>query len=278
MVIMSKNIDYKLLSDVLTFYKTKGFKYMEVPWLVNPLSNQMTLPTGKDIGQLVDGRTLVGSAEQGFIDLILSGKSLPKKQRLMSISPCFRLRDNADELHQETFMKLELAFICNNYNHAKSMMNEFLNIASSLFGQLLNEKIDRLPVDIDQTDLMINVGNDFEWIELGSYGIRKIDNEYLVYGTGIALPRFSLVADKLEKTYHSSLIVKHEPGSIYKIKEEVDELLDAAEQNDKILQLCELADLVLAIKLYSENQLNTSLNDLLKFGLKTESAFRNGKR
>ncbi len=78
--------------------------------------------------------------------------------------------------------------------------------------------------------------------------------------------------------YHKTIIKKGVLGEFSKIKEEFDELTDAFEQGDKILQLCELSDLLGAIEEYSESKLNMSLNDLIKFSDKTKSAFKENKR
>lgn len=78
--------------------------------------------------------------------------------------------------------------------------------------------------------------------------------------------------------YHKKEIQKGEFGEFSKIKEEFDELTDAFEQEDKILQMCELSDLIGAIEGYCENRLSISLEDLKKFSDKTQSAFKEGKR
>lgn len=78
--------------------------------------------------------------------------------------------------------------------------------------------------------------------------------------------------------YHNREIEKGVLGEFSKIKEEFEELEDAFEQSDKILQLCELTDLVGAIELYVENKFNLTLEDLKKFSDKTKSAFKENKR
>lgn len=78
--------------------------------------------------------------------------------------------------------------------------------------------------------------------------------------------------------YHKKEIQKGVLGEFSKIKEEFDELTDALEQEDKILQLCELTDLVGSIESYVENKFNLTLEDLVKFSNKTKSAFKEKKR
>jgi NTP pyrophosphatase (non-canonical NTP hydrolase) len=78
--------------------------------------------------------------------------------------------------------------------------------------------------------------------------------------------------------YHKREIKKGILGEYSKIQEEFDELHDAIEQEDKILQICELTDLIGAIECFSETKFNLSLNDLIKFSSKTKLAFKENKR
>jgi len=78
--------------------------------------------------------------------------------------------------------------------------------------------------------------------------------------------------------YHNREIKKGVLGEFSKIQEEFDELSDAIEQNDKVLQLCELTDLIGAIEEYSLGKFNITLDDLITFSNKTKSAFKENKR
>lgn len=77
--------------------------------------------------------------------------------------------------------------------------------------------------------------------------------------------------------YHKRRIEKGELGHFSKIKEEFEELEDAYEQENSILQLCELSDLLGAIEEYLKN-FNMELKDLKDFSDLTKSAFLEGKR
>lgn len=55
------------------------------------------------------------------------------------------------------------------------------------FEQEFNEKIQILQTSLESFDLM------YQNIELGSYGIRKVEEFSFIYGTGLALPRFSYI-------------------------------------------------------------------------------------
>lgn len=78
--------------------------------------------------------------------------------------------------------------------------------------------------------------------------------------------------------YHITNIKKGKLGEFSKIEEEFNELKDAFEQSDKILQLCELSDLIGAIESYTTSKFNVSLDDLISFSNKTKSAFKENKR
>lgn len=77
--------------------------------------------------------------------------------------------------------------------------------------------------------------------------------------------------------YHKREIQKGVIGELSKIKEEFDELIDAAEQNNKVLIICELTDLIGAIEEYAK-KFNLTLDDLKDFSDLTKSAFKEGKR
>lgn len=79
-------------------------------------------------------------------------------------------------------------------------------------------------------------------------------------------------------SYHVNEIDKGVLGEFSKIKEEFQELQDAVEQEDRILQICELTDLIGAIEEFSNSKFRLTLMDLITFSNKTKSAFREGKR
>lgn len=78
--------------------------------------------------------------------------------------------------------------------------------------------------------------------------------------------------------YHINKITKGVLGEFSKIKEEFEELTDAFEQGDKVLQICELTDLLGAIESYSLKHFNLSIADLKQFSDKTKQAFTDGTR
>ncbi|HBC8515963.1 hypothetical protein nieznany_164 [Escherichia phage nieznany] len=79
--------------------------------------------------------------------------------------------------------------------------------------------------------------------------------------------------------YHITNIKKQPYGSIEKIKEEVEELFDAVEQDCKIMQLVELSDIIGAVEGVLEQQFpGTTLQDLIIMSNITKRAFRTGGR
>jgi phosphoribosyl-ATP pyrophosphohydrolase len=77
--------------------------------------------------------------------------------------------------------------------------------------------------------------------------------------------------------YHKIEIKKGVLGEISKITEEYQELIDANNQENKVLVICELCDLIGAIEAYSQKY-NLSLPDLIKMMESTKSAFIEKKR
>ena len=78
--------------------------------------------------------------------------------------------------------------------------------------------------------------------------------------------------------YHTREIKKGVIGEFSKIREEFEELEDANIQGDRVLEVCELTDLLGAIELYSKNKYNLTIKDLKKFSDKTQESFLDGTR
>ena len=78
--------------------------------------------------------------------------------------------------------------------------------------------------------------------------------------------------------YHTKHIEKGTLGEFSKIREEYEELTDAVNQGSKVMEICQMCDLIGAIKSYAFTQYNLTLDDLIQFLEKTESAFKDGTR
>jgi len=77
--------------------------------------------------------------------------------------------------------------------------------------------------------------------------------------------------------YHKTEIPKGTLGEFSKIEEEFNELRDAHSQSNKVLEICELSDMLGAIEAYAAKW-NLSLADLEQMQKSTASAFNDGQR
>ncbi len=79
--------------------------------------------------------------------------------------------------------------------------------------------------------------------------------------------------------YHLRSIAKQPVGTVAKIREELEELEDAIEQDCKLMVLQELSDMIGAIRLYLENEYpGFTIDDLVTMADITARAFVNGAR
>ena len=199
-MIMLKNesIDYSLLGKSREYYYAAGFESIEVPWIVPVEISRITSP-GEHNEFKSDGGVLVASAEQSFLQLLNDNK-LHINTRYQAITPCFR-KEPEDELHSQCFMKLELF---NYYNMVDKTdiferfiineLNETVNIALKFFKDQMSY-FSRKNLEIITTG-NLSYDINYDGVEIGSYGIRSNINYMWVYGTGLALPRFSYVVKK----------------------------------------------------------------------------------
>src|SRR3989338_4820259 len=176
-------MDLELITFAETFYQSKGYQKIDVPWAIDKDVLDITLPAGKKGVDLLD-KKLVGSAEQSYLQLLKEKKILTGKY--VATTPCFR-DDNIDELHQHYFLKTELIHIYLQGNRVEKDIEKIINDALEFFRFFL-------PVKKQQTDIGYDIVDERDGIELGSYGIRQhqFSENYKVqwvYGTGIALPR-----------------------------------------------------------------------------------------
>ena len=187
---MTPKIDYLTLGAATAEYKRRGYKYVEVPWMVQPAAINATLPDCATSLVIARGEKLlgpnelvpygfecglVGSAEQGFITMGLPPGAY------VGVTPCFRHEPTLDLFHQTTFMKVELFVTLED-----ASLDRVIYDASEVMSLYTDQPI--LPVaTADGIDLTIS------GIEVGSYGERT--HPYFgkwIYGTGLALPRFSV--------------------------------------------------------------------------------------
>ena len=87
------------------------------------------------------------------------------------------------------------------------------------------------------------------------------------------------VAQAGKMGYHLRKTFKGQFGEISKIEEELDELKEALEQENKIMAMCELSDVYGALKGYLEKHFpSVTMDDLKTMAEATERAFKDGDR
>lgn len=191
-------MDIDNICKAMNFYKALGFEEIQVPWIVPRDVTKSTCPDDAFIMPTVGG-DLVGSGEQGFVDLARRG--LLPNGRLVTNTPCFRNEADEDYFHQKYFMKVEL------FSQAPDLHNELevmSKMALDLFQTLKGKYTDRHQVIYNSFkrieteegyDIVMPVDG-FE-VEVGSYGIRSFEDIWWVYGTGLAEPRYSRLMTKI---------------------------------------------------------------------------------
>ncbi len=265
------NIDYKKIVEAIEHYKKKGYKYIEVPWIISEEASSITAPKDKKRFKTFLGE-LTASAEQSFLELLLNKKLLPGKY--VAVTPCFR-DEKEEEYHYNWFFKVELIHVLSEEEiknkKEEKILSKVIEDAEEFFKKYSKE------IKRKKTDEGIDL--ELYDVELGSYGIRKYKKIHWVYGTGVAEPRFSEVLLKKPKGYHKMDIPKGKYGSYEKIKEELYELEDSINQNNKLMTLIELSDLIGAIEGYlKQNYNNITLEDLKIMKEATKNAFISGVR
>ena len=185
-------IDWGILHRACLYYSSLGYQQKETPWIIPEDYGKTTKPhIDKSFVHNNDmfknqAQELVGSAEQGFIYLLLN--NLLPEGKYFSVSPCFRV-DNYDKTHLPWFMKLEILI------HSPGNENKYLQcVMEDAFNFFNTNSIipcEKVMMEDGTYDINLN------GLEIGSYGIRKIESIQYVYGTGVALPRFD-IANKNE--------------------------------------------------------------------------------
>ena len=276
-----EKMDLELLTFAETFYGSKGYQKIEVPWAVDNDVLEITLPQGRTAADLF-GRPLVGSAEQSYLQLIKEKKISPGKY--VATTPCFR-NDPLDEFHKKYFMKTELIdFTLGGLNDTENLL-----VLKKSLEQMIDDALEFfnffLPTRKKQTDIGYDIVDEKLGIELGSYGVRShtLSEHHQVtwiYGTVVALPRLPDVVELVKKKgYHEMIIPKTPAGSFLKIAEEFREARDAYVHNNPIMLLVELADLYGAMELFLENDFpKISMENIKTMHEVTKRAFQNGRR
>lgn len=298
-------INYHILDDSLYYYQSQGFKYIEVPWMVDDKISDITKPEDRENFYVGEKKVLVASGEQSFLQMIHDQKL--EYGKYVALTPCFR-DETVDDTHKQYFMKTELIV----YDNIENLMKIFITTlyqCIQFFKTYTDVKILHIPTNKESEDIEIDQIRDFvqrlrhnvhspviieEFYtfdildkfssrELGSYGIRTtiingIKTSWF-YGTGCAEPRLSQTIKLRKKPgYHDSIIPKHQVGTFGKILEEIEEMKDAKLAKNKVMELVEISDLLGAIEMYTKKEYGINLEDLDKMNKTTQRAFINGRR
>lgn len=181
-------IDYSLLGDAQRYYAQRGYHELVAPWIVRHEAHTATCPPGRRDFFCLDGY-LNASGEQSFLELLLQGQHLEKH---FCITPCFRDEPIYNELHQRSFIKLELIDTTVTEDHLQIIMLD----AKLFFDTALPIEQGTAMVKTDESESSYDIVDKQSGIELGSYGIRRYKTHEWIYGTGLALPRFQMVKHK----------------------------------------------------------------------------------
>jgi len=176
-------IDWTLIGQAVEHYQGLGFEYIDTPWMVDEAVACSTCPPHGHLDVVsTNGKVLVASAEQGFLQLDSEGKL--DGVNYVSAGPCFRITDgmnNYDGRHHATFMKVELYVRCNGLLQASHAAKTMAHSASRFMGN---------GAEVVRLDQKHSWDVEINGIEVGSYGARKHENLCWAYGTGLALPRY----------------------------------------------------------------------------------------
>lgn len=185
-------MNYSRLVNAQRFYEAKDYVVVDAPWAITAAVNEITKPVEDDhlmLNSNVDS-VLVASAEQSFLQLRVDG--LLPDGKYQAITPCFRDEPVIDEIHQQSFMKLELIKI----SSTKFELVDVLEVVKHASEFFINQGLRVKAVETNEATHSIDLVCYVTGIELGSYGIRYDESiGYWIYGTGVAEPRCSYVLE-----------------------------------------------------------------------------------
>lgn len=219
--------------------------------------------------QLVNNYNLELAIQKMINDKVL------KVDDILITNHCYSTKGNlwvSDTNNKEKLIKVDelLEFVC-------QKLNDYYNITNNILFEQLNHNIHKKTVNVLSYSIeMYSSENDYIVFD----GNSKISLDNLLHWMLLNVPRFDFnTLAKKPSGYHVTDIKKGVLGSSSKIQEELDELIDAELQKNKILALNELSDIIGAIDAYlSQNFSEISLNDLIKMSNATKSAFSQGVR
>lgn len=198
---MTVEIDFQTVSRAISEYRSRGYKYVDTPWYVSADALTATLPKERSgfsmwHPEIPHDKFLVGSAEQGFIQLMLDGKIEPGSY--CSAGPCFRDEPEVDELHRYSFFKVELIKICVLGEKPElidvwKMAMAAKDVHQALYFLTSRKALDQLRLVKTEQGYDIELAG----VEVGSYGLREHAGHRWLYGTGLALPRAKIARSRV---------------------------------------------------------------------------------
>lgn len=176
-------MNWQRLNDALEFYQRRGYKYIDVPWIVSTAASDATKPVGGNnlvvnpsCGDPAWG-VLPASAEQSFVELMIQNQL--GEGMFCTLTPCWRREVSYNEATRPYFMKVEL--IVNRRFETYDVLydaQEFMDRHCERGTELIETP--------EGYDLELN------GYEVGSYGFRRLGDYFWTYGTGLAEPRFEV--------------------------------------------------------------------------------------
>ncbi len=182
--------DLLLLHAALRWWQTKGgFRFVNLPWVVAPVYSQATRPAWVAPVMTSQGE-FVGSGEQSFLQLHVR-KQLPPAPGYVGWTPCLREEPEFDALHHLGFLKAELFVPVEDRSQVHVVLQQMLARQKAAFEALAHTAGVTGPVRVSEEQLgPAEVDLVIGGVEVGSYGVRRMDDWLYVYGTALALPRF----------------------------------------------------------------------------------------
>jgi hypothetical protein len=180
-----------MLHRAIELWQAQGLQYVDLPWVVPKEFSDATRPA-----ECRDLRTFhgsfVASGEQSFLQLWEAGQ-LAGARGYVGWTPCLR-DDKLDATHQHGFMKAEwfVPVVAVNPRDAYGSLMQLVKIQVEVFrlvakdcGEPMQGSIEVVEMGAEQLDIELN------GIEIGSYGRREFRGRHYLYGTALALPRFT---------------------------------------------------------------------------------------
>jgi hypothetical protein len=181
---------FLLLQEALAYWRELGYLFVDLPWVIERHYIEATRPSGAPVGLETPYGFLVASGEQSFLKLASEGK-LHEAPGYIGWTPCFREEPAFTQLQHLGFLKAELHIPVESVAHGLEALPRLLTRQQELFenlAQMMNYYEAEITLEIisaQQTDILVN------GVEVGSYGVRSFEGRSYLYGTALALPRFT---------------------------------------------------------------------------------------